>query len=210
VAAADEARRSAAKPDRPLLVVVTGLPASGKSSVARRLAKRLALPLFSKDTFKERIYDALGGAPAAATPDATRAFSRRLSRASNAVLFELARAQLRARQPLVLESNFDRERDSQPLRDVLGASRAACVQVVCRCAPELALERFRERIARGERHACHDDAAFLPELEARTRAGDVAPLDLAGACIEYDTTRFDEASRAALARAVDEAARANA
>ena len=38
-----------------LLVVVTGPPASGKSSIARDLASALEIPFISKDELKERL-----------------------------------------------------------------------------------------------------------------------------------------------------------
>ena len=43
------------------LVVVTGIPATGKSTFARDLSSRLGLPLISKDDIKEAMADSLGG-----------------------------------------------------------------------------------------------------------------------------------------------------
>src|SRR5262249_58176789 len=44
----------------PLLVVVTGPPASGKSRLAEELAESLGLPLVTKDGIKETLFDTLG------------------------------------------------------------------------------------------------------------------------------------------------------
>ncbi|WP_245771051.1 AAA family ATPase [Actinacidiphila guanduensis] len=41
-------------------VVVSGLPASGKSTLARGLAGRLGLPLIEKDAILESLYNSLG------------------------------------------------------------------------------------------------------------------------------------------------------
>jgi predicted kinase len=43
-----------------VFVLVTGLPGSGKTSLATPLAAALGLPMLSKDTIKEALWDALG------------------------------------------------------------------------------------------------------------------------------------------------------
>ena len=58
----------------PLIVLVNGAPASGKTTLSRRLAGDLGLPLLAKDAIKEVLYDTLGA------PD--RARSRELGGAT--------------------------------------------------------------------------------------------------------------------------------
>ena len=41
-------------------ILVTGIPASGKSTMAKYLSKELGIPMFSKDEIKERLFDTLG------------------------------------------------------------------------------------------------------------------------------------------------------
>ena len=41
-------------------VLVCGMPAAGKTTIARYLSKNLGLPMFSKDEIKERLYDTVG------------------------------------------------------------------------------------------------------------------------------------------------------
>jgi adenylylsulfate kinase-like enzyme len=45
----------------PTLIIVTGHPATGKTTLSRALASGLRLPLLSKDTFKELMFDGLVG-----------------------------------------------------------------------------------------------------------------------------------------------------
>jgi adenylate kinase family enzyme len=43
-----------------LIVVVTGPPAAGKTTIARGLVEHLGLPLFEKDAIKELLYETIG------------------------------------------------------------------------------------------------------------------------------------------------------
>src|SRR5579862_8060531 len=68
--------------ESPLLIIVTGLPAAGKTTLARELARLLRAPLIGKDMIKEPLLDVLGAG------DGAR--SRQLSTASFAVQFAIA------------------------------------------------------------------------------------------------------------------------
>jgi predicted kinase len=67
----------------PLLVIVSGPPCSGKTTLARWLAKELALPLIAKDNIKELLFDHLGWSD--------RAWSKKLGRATYPLIYYLSR-----------------------------------------------------------------------------------------------------------------------
>jgi predicted kinase len=159
------------------LVVVTGPPASGKSSIARELAERLRIPFLSKDEIKERLYDELGSGEE--REDA-------LERAATAILYSVARSNLKVGVSVLVESNFDRETDTAPLRDL--ATRI--VQVHCGGDPDELARHFAERSARGDRHPGHDDdPQDAEELRHKIESGHWDPLDLPGELIRVDASR---------------------
>jgi predicted kinase len=167
-----------------LFVVVSGPPASGKSTLAPQLAADLGLPLVAKDTIKDALMAALP------VPDV--AASRVLGRA--AVLAMLAVA---AESPVgaVIESNFHRGRAVAEV----GALPGRVVEVFCACDAEVAARRYRERA--GSRHAGHFDAVRSPGELWNDQVA--RPVDGGWPVLRVDTNRpLGPAARSALARAV--------
>jgi predicted kinase len=150
------------------LVLVTGPPASGKTTLAQPLARHLGLPLLGKDTIKEALFNTLG------TGD--RAWSRRLGAASYAVLLALA-GELPA---AMLDANFYPDHGPELLR--------ACqrpIEVFCRCPAAEVERRFTRRAP--ARHPGHVDHVLDDQLKAALDGG-VGPLGLGGPVLEVDTS----------------------
>jgi predicted kinase len=155
------------------LVVVSGIPGSGKTTLAIRLAEELHLPLLSKDTIKESLFDVLG------TGDL--AWSQTLGRASHVIMYRLARYAPSA----VLESHFWRGK-AEPELEALGRVGA---QVWCRCPVEVAAERYRTRAISSERHPGHLPEHQAEEVTLSWRSTEPAPLELRCPLVEVDTSR---------------------
>jgi predicted kinase len=129
-----------------LFVVVSGPPASGKSTLAPVLAGELGLPLVAKDTIKDALMSVLP------VPDVEA--SRQLGRAAVAAMLAVA-----AQSPsgAVIESNFHRSAAVADLRRLPGP----VVEVFCRVDREVARRRYLTRA--GSRHAGHFDSARTAE-----------------------------------------------
>jgi predicted kinase len=159
------------------MVLVTGPPAAGKTTLAGPLAAALGLPLIGKDLIKEALFDALG------TGD--RAWSRRLGAASFEVLYAVAGAL----PAVVLDANLGPEAGPR-----LRAPDADLIEVFCRCPPEEVERRFAARAPR--RHPGHVDHQLAPEVKAAL-AGGIDPLRLGGPVLEVDSARPVDAARVA-------------
>jgi predicted kinase len=45
---------------KPTLILVSGAPGAGKTTIAARLSRNLRMPMVSKDAVKESLFDSLG------------------------------------------------------------------------------------------------------------------------------------------------------
>lgn len=160
----------------PRLVIVSGSPGAGKSTLAVQLARELALPLLSKDDVKEAIGDVIRASD--------REESQRIGVAAYRVLYMLVARLLDAGTGVVLESNFTRGRAEAELEPFVAKSHAVLVQ--CDVPDAVALERYRTRAASGTRHAVHKDDVVIDAWSRGIRS-DHSALDLGIPAIKVDT-----------------------
>lgn len=161
------------------VIVVSGLPCSGKSKVAQRLGEELRWPLLCKDDYKELLFDTLGYSD--------RAWSKRVSAAAYALQFSQARQLAASKVNFILEGNF-RWLEHRAHFDVLFAA-ATGVQIHCRANAEVLVQRFKARAHSGNRHPGHVDIESLAEIERELLSAEQQPLPLSGAVIDCNTTR---------------------
>jgi hypothetical protein len=158
-------------------VVISGLPGSGKTSLGRRLAPALELPLIDKDDILERLFESEGIGDAA--------WRRQLSRESDVILQR--QATLSTGAVLVSFWHLAGMRpDSGTPTDWLQTAPNLSVNVHCVCDLEVAAQRFLER----RRHPGHlDGQSSRAEVLASFQALSLCePLDIASR-IEVDTSR---------------------
>jgi cytidylate kinase len=157
-------------------VVVSGLPGSGKTTLARKLAPALGLSLLDKDDILEGLFEALG------IGDAD--WRQRLSRASDEIFERLARSSSGA----VLTSFWrhpEISTQSGTPTDWIVSASSRLVEVYCACEPEIAATRFVNR----QRHPGHLDSGKRAEdvlANFRTLAA-AGPLEI-GKFLRVDTT----------------------
>jgi len=153
------------RPAGPMLIVVSGAPGSGKTTLARRIADELGLLLISKDAIKESLADAVG---LPRTVDE----SSRLGEAAYAAMFMLATATLDAGGTAILDSNFRRDRSEDEL---VAVAAGRPVRVLHFEADPTTIER-RYRARASTRHPCHLDLLRTADVLRELADGSYAPL----------------------------------
>jgi predicted kinase len=149
--------------DAAKLIIILGSPASGKTTLARRLGLHWSVPVLCKDDVKEALFDSLG--------QGDRAWSRLLSQASFTTLVRLAERQLSLGQSCIVEGNW-RAVNVPGIEPVLRSTGARAVQLWCCADPAEIVRRFTART----RHAGHLDA-LMPRAELEQAACE-APMFL--------------------------------
>lgn len=151
------------------LTIILGCPASGKTTLARRLGAELRLPLLCKDDIKEALFDTLGAGG--------RAWSRQLSVASFTALSRLAAAQLGLGLSCIVEGNW------RPGHESLfqGLAGQGALQICCIADPAEVYRRFCSRC----RHPGHlDEDMEAADIDAAARRPPEF-LDLPGRRLVY-------------------------
>lgn len=178
-------------------ILVTGVPASGKSTLAHCLGDRLNLPVFSKDEFKELLFDTIGFH--------SRAEKVRLGTAAMELMYDSAGRLLRRNQPCILENNFEHA-SKAGLDALLRQYNCTAITVRLTCDPDVLYRRFMTRNASPDRHLGHvvndcypqpgqkrPEPPPPPSFEQFITSVHQRGMDRFsgnGPCIEVDTTDF--------------------
>lgn len=153
------------------LVVVTGVPGAGKTTLGAAVAEALGAPFLSLDTIKETLYSS---SPDGRTP-------HELRQAAEARLADELAA---TTGTVVVDIWIAPERDTDRVVDLLSRGQTSIVELLCRVPAEIAVGRYADRPRSGP-HSPADDATLR---RIRDAAAHIEPLPI-GRCIEVDTSR---------------------
>jgi len=144
-------------------LIVTGIPASGKSTIARALSEKLGLEMWDKDDILEDLFNKKGVGDSQ--------WRTLLSRTADGIL----QARARQSESSVVVSWWRHPASTMetgtPI-EWLSELRGRLIEVNCICDPAIAVERFKSR----KRHSGHldhlkADADLLPAFQQQAALG---------------------------------------
>ena len=192
------------------LILIAGMPATGKSTLAAYLSKTLGFPVFSKDSIKETLFDTLGFS--------SRAEKVRLGVAANEIMLNSAKSCLICGQSCILENNFETATNPE-LQKMIEQTGARTITVLLTGDFRSSYSRFAMRDQSPERHRGHvvnDCYPEKPGSKAKTHTIDFETFvsgmtargmnqpPVGGTVIEVDTTNVEQIDMESITSAVRE------
>ena len=153
------------------LIILAGMPATGKSTVAAALSAAFHYPIIEKDNIKEALFDTIGFE--------NYPQKRRLDIAANEVLLHLLKAVFKAGSSVIVDNNFDAD-STKKLCALIEEYKPRTVTVFLRGDAQTLYERYVKRDNAHARHLGHILQEHYPPHE--------------GDSLDYTMTReeFDE------------------
>jgi predicted kinase len=147
-----------------LIVVIFGLMATGKTTLARALGETLGWPVIHSDAVRKSL---VGLKPTTRAPHkfGQGIYSEDFSRRTYTEMLRLAQGHLAGGPGVILDGSYKRASERKRVRQLARSGGAQVLLVYCECAPEVARERLGIRLT--DPQAISDGRVELFEEQAR-------------------------------------------
>ena len=152
-------------------ILVAGIPAAGKSTMAKVISERLKLPVISKDSIKELLFDNVGFQ--------SRAEKVNLGIASMEIMYYVAGQLMKAGQSFILENNFEYSSE-HGIKNLLEKYQYPVLTITLTGDYKVIYQRFWEREGSPDRHRGHVVNDCYPEKRTHN------PKERKAASISYE------------------------
>jgi len=129
----------------PFIILVAGIPASGKTTYSKHIASKLSVVLIGKDAIKSVLYEALQW------DNSNRAVGQAHGKAASFVMYHIADEIMKTGGNLVVESNFP-PYSADVFRGLAEKHGYSAITVLCDADSAVLFKRYYEREDTNERH----------------------------------------------------------
>ena len=169
---------------KPTLIIISGHPGTGKTTLSKKVSDKLNLPLIGMDAIKEVMWDTMGH-------EFDFEFSDKIGKTAFELVFHFIEAFLSKGISLVVEAHFSAERNNDRFNELKKKFNVNLVQIYCNCETEALRKRFKERMTKDSYHNGHKhviklygEDRILNSLGTKYRTR----LDINAATCDLDTT----------------------
>jgi predicted kinase len=166
-----------------LLIIISGLPGTGKTILSKKIGEEFRLPVFSVDEMKETMWDVIGH-------DFDFEFSDKIGRTNFELLFYCIHSMLSKGKSLVVEAHFNPEMNNKRIDELKEKYSAKLLQVHCYCESKTLQKRFSERMERDGYHLGHKHVINLygKDRVLNSLNNNNKRLEINGETYDLDTT----------------------
>jgi len=160
------------------IILINGICASGKSTLAQDLSNKFKIPLIMKDQIKETLFDTL------ACKNIEK--SQKLGLASMELLYSMLSNFLKTNNCCIVEANFMKKFAEPVFLDFKKNYDFDLIQIICECNHKIAFKRHTKR----KRHKGHFDSLRIKESNGEFRNKKVDFFDIKGKKLKIRTDDF--------------------
>lgn len=151
------------------IIIISGAPGAGKTTLAKMIAAAFDLPMFSKDTIKCLMADFIVG-------DGIN-YTQSLGRSSIEILRLMINELSKGSGAYIFESAFLKVYDDDFFKK-LNLQKKDLLQLYCKVESSLAYSRIKGRLESEKRHSCHQDHLRLNEIKLAIERDDYDKLQI--------------------------------
>ena len=169
---------------------MVGGPATGKTTIGKRLADYYKLTYMSKDGVKEPIFDHVG-CPTSIENDSALS-GIKMDDAAQSILLYLIETHVQADSGCLIDSTFG-DNHVPHLNELINRYDFKPIQVVCSAEKEILKKRYYNRANQNLRHPGHLDKILADSFEEINEMFNInKPLTLDSYDFKVDTSHFKE------------------
>lgn len=134
------------KNTKPTIIVISGLPGAGKTTLGHNLAEFMHLPFLAKDEIREILFNHFG--------DDSKNMPM-IRDATYEILYSTIKKIVAAGKSVIIESNFEEKFATPQLQSLKDEFNCSLFQIFCSVEARIAFARFQKRSQDGNRHHLH-------------------------------------------------------
>ena len=134
--------------NNPTLIIVAGLPGTGKTTLAKKIADEFGFVMVSMDAIKETMWGTMGH-------EFEFDFADKVGKTAFELLFHFMELSLSKGISLVIEAHFHPELNNERFNKLKEKYGVNLIQIYCDCETETLRKRFKERMGQDSYHKGH-------------------------------------------------------